>query len=102
MAQLRRFLASIRLVYKKTPALTKIVVSVAIALSMVALLVLHGAINATRAETEELRQQAIALEQEQALLDQYKQEKGTIREVIRIAMERLGLIEPDSIVIQPE
>ena len=102
MAQLRRFLASIRLVYKKTPALTKIVVSVAVALSMVALLVLHGAINATRAETEELRQQAIALEQEQALLDQYKQEKGTIREVIRIAMERLGLIEPDSIVIQPE
>ena len=102
MAQLRRFLTSIRLVYKKTPALTKIVVSVAVALSMVARLVLHGAINATRAETEELRQQAIALEQEQALLDQYEQEKGTIREVIRIAMERLGLIEPDSIVIQPE
>ena len=102
MARLRRFLASIRLVYKKTPALTRIVVAVTIVLSMVALLVLHGAINATRAETEELRQQAIALEQEQALLDQYKQEKGTIREVIRIAMERLGLIEPDSIVIQPE
>ena len=102
MAQLRSFLASVRLVYKKTPTLTKIVVSVAVVLSMVALLVLHGAINATRAETEELRQQAIALEQEQALLDQYKQEKGTIREVIRIAMERLGLIEPDSIVIQPE
>ena len=102
MAQIRRFLASIRLVYKKTPALTKIVVSVTIVLSMAALLVLHGAIDATRENTEDLRQQAIALEQEGALLDQYEQEKGTIREVIRIAMERLGLVEPDSIVIQPE
>ena len=44
----------------------------------------------------------MALEQEQALLEQYDREKGTIKEVIRIAMERLGLIEPDSIVIQPE
>ena len=102
MAQLRSFLASVRLVYKKTPTLTKIVVSVAVVLSMVALLVLHGAIDATKAETEELRQQAIALEQEKSLLEQYELEKGTIREVIRIAMERLGLVKPDSIVIQPE
>ena len=102
MAQIRSFLASIRLVYKKTPALTRIVVAVTVVLSMVALLMLHGAINETKQHTEELRQQAIALEQESALLDQYEQEKGTILEVIRVAMERLGLVEPDSIVIQPE
>ncbi len=69
---------------------------------MAALLMLHGAIDATRKDTEDLRQQAIALEQEQHLLEQYKKETGTIQEVIRIAMERLGLVEPDSIVIQPE
>ena len=102
MARLRRFLASIRLVYKKTPALTRIVVAVTIVLSMVALLVLHGAINETKRHTEELRQQAIALEQESDQLEQYEQEKGTILEVIRVAMERLGLVKPDSIVIQPE
>ena len=102
MTRIRKFLASIRLVYKKTPALTRIVVAVTIVLSMVALLVLHGAINETRQHTEDLRQQAIALEQESAQLDQYEREKGTIKEVIRIAMERLGLMKPDSIVIQPE
>lgn len=102
MAKIRTLLASIRLVYKKTPALTKIVVSVAVVLSMAALLMLHGAIDGTRRNTEELRQQAMALEQEKQLLEQYDQEKGTVREVIRIAMERLGLIEPDSIVFQPE
>ena len=76
--------------------------SVAVVLSMAALLTLHGAIDASRRDTEELRQQAMALEQEQALLEQYTWEKGTVREVIRIAMERLGLVEPDSVIIQPE
>ena len=76
--------------------------STALVLSMAALLMLHGAIDATRKDTEELRQQAIALEQEQHQLEQYEKEKGTIQEVIRIAMERLGLVEPDSVVIQPE
>ncbi len=102
MTRIRNLLSSIRLVYKKTSTLTKIVVSTALVLSMAALLMLHGAIDATRNETEELRQQAIALEQEQQQLEQYQKEKGTIQEVIRIAMERLGLVEPDSVVIQPE
>ena len=102
MGKIRRFLSSIRLVYKKTSTLTKIVVSTALALSMAAILMLHGAIDATRKDTEELRQQAIALEQEQQQLERYEKEKGTIQEVIRIAMERLGLVEPDSVVIQPE
>ena len=102
MTRFRKFLSSIKLVYRKTSTLTKIVVLTALALSMAALLMLHGAIDATRKDTEELRQQAIALEQEHNQLEQYEKEKGTIQEVIRIAMERLGLVKPDSVVIQPE
>ena len=102
MVKFRNPLVSIRLVSRKTSTLTKIVVSTAVVLSMAALLMLHGAINATKQDTEDLRQQAIALEQEKQQLEQYEKEKGTLREVIRIAMERLGLVEPDSIVIQPE
>ncbi len=102
MTRFRKFLSSIKLVYRKTSTLTKIVVLTALALSMAALLMLHGAIDATRNDTEELRQQAIALEQEHNQLEQYEKEKGTIQEVIRIAMERLGLVKPDSVVIQPE
>lgn len=102
MARFRNPLASIAVVYRKTSTLTKIVVSTAVVLSMAALLMLHGAIDTTRQDTEDLRQQAIALEQEKQQLAQYEKEKGTVQEVIRIAMERLGLVEPDSIVIQPE
>ena len=102
MGKIRSILASIRLVYRKTPTLTKIVVSVAVVLSMAALLMLHGAIDATKQDSEDLRQQAISLEQEKQQLEQYEAEKGTIQEVIRIAMEKLGLLKPDSVVIQPE
>ena len=102
MARIQNLLASIKLVYKRTPRLAVIIVSVAIVLSMAALLMLHGAIGATNRDTEELRQQAMALEQEQQRLEQYDREKNTVREVIRIAMERLGLVEPDSVIIQPE
>ena len=102
MTRFRKFLSSIKLVCRKTSTLTKIVVLTALVLSMAALLMLHGAIDATRKDTEELRQQAIALEQEHNQLEQYEKEKGTIQEVIRIAMERLGLVKPDSVVIQPE
>ena len=102
MTRFRKFLSSIKLVCRKTSTLTKIVVLTALVLSMAPLLMLHGAIDATRKDTEELRQQAIALEQEHNQLEQYEKEKGTIQEVIRIAMERLGLVKPDSVVIQPE
>ena len=71
MVKFRNPLVSIRLVSRKTSTLTKIVVSTAVVLSMAALLMLHGAINATKQDTEDLRQQAIALEQEKQHQEQY-------------------------------
>ena len=63
---------------------------------------LHFAIGSTRDAAEELRQEAIGLEQEQSRLERYIQELGTIQGIIRLAQEKLGLIEPDSVIIQPE
>ena len=102
MAQMRNPLSRYKLVYRKSSALTKIVVSAAVVLSMAALLTLHGAIDNTRERTQELRTQALALEQENTRLEQYISEHGTVQEVIRIAQEKLGLVPPDSIIFQPE
>lgn len=102
MNQLIKYLSSIRLVYRRTATLTKIVVASAVVLSMAALLMLHGTLDATKDATEALRQQAIALEQENSRLEQYIDQKGTVTEIVRVAQEKLGLVEPDSIVIQPE
>ena len=95
-------LSSIKLVYRRSRPLTKIVVLAAVVLSILALLTLRSAILATREDTEDLRNQAMALEQENSRLEQYIEELGTVRTIIRIAQEKLGLVEPDSIIIQPE
>ena len=102
MAKKTHPLADIKVVRRKSSTLTRIVIITAVVLSMVALLTLHGAIQAANRHTEELRQQAIALEQESQRLEQYEQESGTLKEILRIAREKLGLTTPDSILIQPK
>jgi hypothetical protein len=42
------------------------------------------------------------LEQESQRLDEYERQRGTLQEIIRIAQEKLGLILPGSVIIQPE
>ncbi len=102
MAQKKLPFAGIRIVRRKSTALTRIVVATAVILSVAALLVLHGATVAARESTEELRQQAIVLEQERDRLEEYQQQRGTLQEILRIAQEKLGLTTPDSIIIQPK
>lgn len=102
MAPRKGFLSSVKVVYRKSSALMKIVIAVTIALSVAALLTVHIAIDSANQRTEALRQQAQQLEQESQRLQSYAAEKDTIDEIIRIAQERLGLVPPDSIIIQPE
>ena len=102
MRQILNRISSVRVVFRKTSALTKIVVTAAIVLSMAALLTLHVAINATVAAAENLRFQAMALEQENRRLEYSIENADTVEGVIHIAQEKLGLVEPDSIIIQPE
>lgn len=91
-----------KVVLRKSSVPVKMVVIAAIALALAALLSVHIAIHAARTQTEDLRSQAAALEQEQQQLDRYEKESGTVQEILRIAKELLGLVEPDSVVIQPE
>ena len=95
-------LGTIKFKYRRSSKIIKIVVLTTVALSIVVLLMLSVAIDTTREDTEKLRQEAIGLEQEQSRLELYIQELGTIRGIIRLAQEKLGLIEPDSVIIQPE
>lgn len=102
MAENRNPFTAVKLVYRRSRTLTKIVVLVAVVLSMAALLTLHSAIRTTEDSAEDLRFQAAQLEQENSRLEQYINELGTVQGIIRIAQEKLGLIDPDSVIIQPE
>lgn len=92
----------IRVVYRRSSALTKTVVLAAVVLSMTALLTMGVAIQDAQARTEALQLEAAALEQENARLERYIDELGSVQSVRRIAREQLGLIDPGTIVFQPE
>ena len=87
---------------RRSSTITKVIVPIAVVLCIAALLMLQMAIVSTQDAAEELRQEAIGLEQEQSRLELYIRELGTVQGIIRLAQEKLGLIEPGSVIIQPE
>lgn len=91
----------IRLVYRRSSTLLKCVVLTAVILCTVCLIVLRVSILEEQAKAEALRDQAIALEQENQQLDEYISELGTVDSVKRIALELLGLVSPDTIIFLP-
>ena len=101
MAKGRKTLSRIRLVYRRSSPLLKCVVMAAIVLSTVAILALRSSILEMRSNTEQLRQEAAGLEQENQKLEKNIAELGTVQSIKRIAREKLGLVDPDSIFFDP-
>jgi len=92
----------IRLVYRRGSPLAKAVILSAIVLSMAALLTLTVAINQSRAQADALKNQAAELEQEQNKLQQNIDGLGTLDSVEEIAKDELGLVDPDTVIMQPK
>ena len=91
-----------RVIFQKTSTLVKTIILIAVVLSTIALVTLHASIQQSRRQYEELRQQAGKLEENNQLLVQQIDELGTLDSLIQIAMERLGLVPPDSAILNPE
>lgn len=92
----------IRLVYQRSRTLTKVVVLVALVLSMAALVTLTVARQDAEDQAAKLREQILQLEQRNAQLERYIDDLGSVQSVERIAAEELGLVDPDTVVIQPQ
>ena len=95
-------LRRIRLVYRRSSNTLKIVVIAALVLGTLSLLMLRGAILRMEQKTEELRQQAAVLEQENEKLQKSISQLGTVQSVTELAEELLGLVDPDTVIFQPE
>lgn len=102
MAKRRNPLSHIRLVYRRSSPLLKCVVLAAIVLSTAALLILGISIRQTRSETESLRAEAAQLEEENRQLQENITQLGTMQSIKRIAVEELGLVDPDTEFFIPE
>lgn len=91
----------IRLVYRRSSTLLKCAILAVIVLSTAALLTVHFTIAQTQRNTEALRRQAAQLEQENRQLTQAIAEIGSVQSIKRIAMEELGLVDPNSRFFDP-
>ena len=101
MASFKNPLSRIRLVYRRSSTLLKCVVLAAVVLSMAALLALRASISAEQKKQEDLRHQAAVLEE---TIQEYKDridELGSVQSVEQIAQDELGLVDPNTVILNP-
>ena len=92
----------IRLVYRRSSNLVKGLLLATIVVCTAVLLALGIAIGQANGKTEQLRQEAAALEQENQELSDDIRELGTIESLKKLAGKFLGLFDPDTVVFIPE
>ena len=102
MAKIREKLKLIKLCLRPSPRSTKIMLIVAILFAMIALIALRMAITKLDNRTEDLRQKAAALEQDNKDLQENIGILGSVQSIIQIAMDELGLVDPDTVILEPE
>ena len=102
MAKIREKLKLIKLRLRPSPRSTKIMLIVAILLAMVALIALRLAIHNLDNRTADLRDKAAALEQENRDLRENIGILGSVQSIIQIARDELGLVDPDTVILEPE
>ncbi len=91
-----------KVVLRPTPPALKIVVTVLIVFSMAALLAMGWVLKMKRDDLQAKKDEAAALEQENQDLSDKIDNIGSVDSVKDIAREELGLVDPNTIVIQPE
>ena len=100
MADIHAFLNRFQLQYRRTSALHKVVVAVAIVLSSLTLISLRLGHWDAREKLAELQHRANLLEQQNQELREDIGRLGTTDSIRDIAKEELGLVDPDTIIIE--
>ena len=95
-------LRKIKLVVRPSSAVLKIALVALIVFSMAALLALSWMKRGFQNNTQAQKDAAAALEQENRDLQEKIDNVDTVQGVEDIAREELGLVDPNTIVIQPE
>lgn len=91
-----------QLIYRRSNPVVKIVVIVAIVFSMLAVVTMNWIRAGIEDKTDLLRAQAAQLQQENADLDHKISILGSVQSVRQIAEEFLGLVDPDTVMIETE
>ena len=101
MAKLKIPFRDIKVEYTRSHPLTKVVVIALILVCMAALITLRWSTNQMKNEISELRSEAAQLEAENAELKEKLDELDSVEGVENVAEDELGMVDPDTIVIDP-
>ena len=101
MANIIHYLTHIRLDFRRSSYQMKLIVIGIIVFGFIGLFVLRSAIRNTENANANLVSQAAQLEQDIDVLDQQIAVVGSVEGVEQIAQDELGLVNPDTVLIQP-
>ncbi len=87
---------------RPTSNILKIILTVLILFSIVALIALRWVHNGILTQIDDLKEEASELEHANDELEEKTQELGSVQSIEDIAQEELGLVDPDTILIDPE
>lgn len=102
MAQKSTPQKTVKMEVRPASNILKIILIVLIMFSIVALVALRWVHNGILAEIDELKGEASGLEHANQVLEQKTEELGSVQSIQDIAKEELGLVDPDTILIDPE
>ncbi len=101
MIQFKNPFRGVKVEYARSSPVTKIVVIAVILVCMAALIVLRLTGYSLKNEIADLRNEAIQLEAENEKLEDLVEDPDSIEGVEIVAEDELGLVDPDTIVIDP-
>ena len=99
---IRKMARRFKLKIKRSSRSTKIAVCGAIVVSVISLLALHASTQDAQAQVEAWKTKAQQLEQEKNRLEDKIANLGTLEGIKDIAQDELGLVDPDSVILEPE
>ena len=87
---------------RPTSNILKIILIILILFSIVALIALRWVHNGILTQIDELKDEASGLEYANEVLDKKTEELGSVQSIQDIAKEELGLVDPDTTIIDLE
>ena len=95
-------LKNVKVITRPSPPALKIILIVLIILSMAALVTLRLVHNGLQEEIQKQKDLAADYEHENSVLDEKMKDPDSVENIIDIAQEELGLVDPDTILIEPQ
>lgn len=95
-------LRNVKVVVRPAPNLLKIILIVLILFSIAALIALRWVHNGIQTEIDGLKEEAAVVEHANTELEEKQDALGSVQSIRDIAQEELGLVDPNTILIEPQ